>query len=111
MQELEDEIIEDYKSASEVSKYFFSIYYSFADSRLLFVTLDEKPCHSSSLTSEMYRLYLYSTITLFGQQWQSEDKKLLKTTDRVDYDVESFSGHLSEMLDARIKQLTSLRSE
>ncbi|XP_067937927.1 kinesin-like protein KIF2A [Watersipora subatra] len=61
MQELEEEIIEDYKSASE--------------------------------------------------QWQSEDKKLLKTTDRVDYDVESFSGHLSEMLDARIKQLTSLRNK
>ena len=45
------------------------------------------------------------------EKWKTEDKKLLKTTDRVDYDVESFAKHLDTMLDNRIKYLTSLRGE
>lgn len=40
-----------------------------------------------------------------------EDTKLLKTTDRVDYDVEQFAKHLNHLLDNRIRYLTSLRGQ
>jgi len=44
-------------------------------------------------------------------KWKAEDTKLLRTTDRVDYDVESFAQSLSTVLDKRIGYLTALRGE
>lgn len=44
-------------------------------------------------------------------KWKLEDKKLQTTADRVDYDVDSFSKNLTDLLDGRIKYLTSLRGK
>lgn len=44
-------------------------------------------------------------------KWKVEDTKLLKTTETVDYDVESFAKHLTQRLDSRIKHLTALRGQ
>ncbi|KAF6018670.1 KIF2A [Bugula neritina] len=63
--------------------------------------------HMQGLEDEIIEDYKQSSELI--DKWKAEDTKLLRTTDRVDYDVESFAQSLSTVLDKRIGYLTALR--
>lgn len=65
--------------------------------------------HMQGLEDEIIEDYKQSSELI--DKWKAEDTKLLRTTDRVDYDVESFAQSLSTVLDKRIGYLTALRDK
>jgi len=53
----------------------------------------------------------YRAYTEESQKWLQEDKKLVKVTDNVEYDVEAFAKNLDQYLAKRIAAMTSLKEK
>lgn len=56
-------------------------------------------------------LDMHRAIYDVAPKWREEDKKLLLTTEKVDYDAEMYAKNLKKILDSRIDQLMELRGK
>ncbi|KAL4236340.1 Kinesin-like protein kif2a [Mactra antiquata] len=73
------------------------------------MTFHEKVNHMQELEEEI--IDDQKSLIDNTQKWLTEQKKLMKTTDEVDYDVEGYAKQLDALLVKKITELTSLREK
>ncbi|XP_060608584.1 kinesin-like protein KIF2A isoform X4 [Ruditapes philippinarum] len=73
------------------------------------MTFHEKVNHMQELEEEI--IDDQKSLIENTQKWMTEQKKLFKQTDEVDYDVEAYAKQLDALLMKKITELTSLREK